>query len=62
MQRFHSICSTIQHYQSMKYPFPSRPEVRQLFNDFSQSMTDEDLYDLSLKLEPRNATLDQITS
>eukprot|EP00045_Choanoeca_perplexa_P017920 m.271870 g.271870 ORF g.271870 m.271870 type:complete len:1515 (-) comp17673_c0_seq18:2871-7415(-) len=62
MQRFHSICSTIQHYQSMKYPFPSRPEVRQLFNDFSQSMTDEDLYDLSLKLEPRNATIDQIMS
>ena len=59
MHQLYNICAAIEEYQSHPYKFRSKPEVKDCFDDFRHK-TEDELYDLSLTIEPRGASIEQI--
>jgi hypothetical protein len=54
------VCSAMKHFQNVAYAFEAPPENVMQALEGIEGLAEEALFNLSLRIEPRDATVDQI--
>ena len=58
-QRMYAVCMTLMHFQSVPYAYEAKPAIANSFQEFDH-LSENQLYTMSLHIEPRNATFDDL--